>query len=86
MNNSDIVKMGYLIQEFLVKKNYTDAKPKDMMLILIQKGYFKNDHRKGLPLRKILRELDDRGELYLLPQVRVVRKEKRYWFFNPIKY
>ena len=86
MNNSDIVKMGYVIQEFLVKNNCTDAKPKDLMLILIEKDYFKNDHRKGLPLRKILRALDERDELYLLPQVRVERKEKRYWFFNPIKY
>ncbi|GAK89680.1 hypothetical protein JCM19297_302 [Nonlabens ulvanivorans] len=53
------------------------------MPILIEKGYFKNDHRYGLHLRNVLRELDEKNLLYLLPQVTVERKEiNRYWFFN----
>lgn len=86
MTNSEIIKMGYLIQAFLEKEKLVDAKPKDLMPVLIEKGFFKKDHREGLPLREILRELDNRDELYLLPQVRADRKEKNVsWFFNPLK-
>lgn len=86
MSQSDIVKMGYVIQDYLITNNLIDAKPKDLMPVLIEKGYFKNDHRYGLYLRNILRELDEKNMLYLLPQIRVERKEKnRYWFFNAVE-
>lgn len=84
MEKSEIVKMGYIIQQYLNEEKIVDAKPKDLMQILIEKGFFTKDYRKGLPLRKLLRELDDNDELYLLPQVRVERLEKRYWFLNTI--
>lgn len=83
MQNTEIIKMGYVIQEFLKMEKLIDAKPKDLMPILIENGFFNIDHREGLPLRKVLRELDDRDELYLLPQIRVERKKKNvFWFFN----
>ena len=86
MENSEIIKMGYVIQAFLEKEKLIDAKPKDLMLILIEKGFFKKDYREGLPLREILRDLDSKNELYLLPQVRAERKEKNVsWFFNAIE-
>lgn len=83
MHNHDTIKMGYVIQAFLQKEKLVDAKPKDLMPILIEKGFFKKDHREGLPLREVLRDLDARNELYLLPQVRAERKEVNVsWFFN----
>lgn len=83
MVNSEIIKMGYVIQAYLEKEKLVEAKPKDLMPILIEKGFFTKDHRKGLPLREILRDLDARNELYLLPQVRAERKEVNVsWFFN----
>jgi len=86
MQNSEIIKMGYVIQSFFEKEKLIDVKPKDLMPILIEKGFFKKDHRDGLPLRAILRDLDRRDELYLLPQVRADRKEKNVsWFFNELK-
>lgn len=85
MDTSEIIKMGYVIQAFLEKEKLVDAKPKDLMPVLIEKGFFKKDHREGLPLREILRELDYRDELYLLPQVRADRKEKNVsWLFNAV--
>ena len=85
MTNDQIVKMGYVIESFLLKSGLKDAKPKDLMEVLIEKGYFSKDHRDGLPLRMILRDLDERNMLYLLPQVRVERKDKnRSWYFNSI--
>jgi len=86
MDNLSIVKMGYIIQNFLEKENLEDAKPKDLMPILIKKGYFNKDPKKGLPLRNLLRDLDDNNLLYLLPQVSVERKEvNRFWYFNAIE-
>lgn len=86
MQNSEIIKMGYAIQAYLEKEKLIEAKSKDIMPILVEKGFFKKDHREGLPLREILRELDSRNELYLLPQVRADRKEKNVsWFFNKIE-
>lgn len=83
MDNSEIVKMGYIIQDFLLNDKLLDAKPKDLMPILIEKGFFTKDIKEGLPLRDVLRDLDLRNELYLIPQVRADRKEKyTYWFFN----
>ena len=77
--------LGYAIQDILLTENLHDAKPKDLMDGLIKKGFFKKDHRNGLPLRNILRELDQENELYLIPQVRVDRKERnRFWYFNPV--
>ncbi|MFT7381121.1 MAG: hypothetical protein ACI9Z3_001003 [Roseivirga sp.] len=84
--NKKYVLLGYAIQEILLENELIDARPKDLMELLIKKGFFKNDHRDGLPLRNILRELDKRNELYLIPQVRVERKDKnRFWYFNPVQ-
>lgn len=86
MEKSEIVKMGYVTQDYLIKNTLNEAKPKDLMPILIEKGFFEQDHGDGLPLRNILRQLDKENMLYLLPQVSVERKDKnRFWFFNPIK-
>jgi len=49
------------------------------------KDFFSKDHRVGLPLRNLLRDLDAADLLYLLPQVTVDRKEiNRFWYFNAI--
>ena len=85
MKTAEIIKMGYVIQAFLEKEKRIDAKPKDLMSILIEKGFFKKDHREGLPLRALLRDLDRKNKLYLLPQVRADRKAKNVsWFFNAL--
>lgn len=56
---------------------------KDLMLYFIDAKIFTKDHSKGLPIRKILRELDDNNALHLIPSVRPERKKKNtYWFFD----
>lgn len=85
MENPKIIRMGYVIQEFLKVMNLIDAKPKDLMPILIEKGFFIKDNREGRPLRDILRELDENNTLYFLPQVSADRRDKNvYWYFNAI--
>lgn len=86
MNPDQIVRMSTAIQQFLEKKQLVDSKPKDLMPFLIEKGFFEKDHREGLPLRNVLRALDESNKLYLIPQVRVERKAKnRSWYFNAVK-
>jgi uncharacterized protein (DUF2252 family) len=65
----------------------TEAKPKDLMESLIKAGIFKSDHREGLPLRNILRELDKNKLLHLMPLLRVDRKSKnRLWYFSTARH
>lgn len=78
--------MGYLIQEYLITHQFEKSNPKNLMPILVEKGFFNKDHRDGLPLRNLLRQLDDDNLLYLLPQVSVERRDKnRFWFFNALE-
>lgn len=86
MNETTIKNMSIDIQSYLDDKKLSGVKAKDLMPMLIKKGYFFKDHKEGLPLRKVLRELDQANQLYLLPQVEVVKKtENIYWFFNPVE-
>jgi len=78
--------MGYSIQDFLQKEKLNTAKPKDVMPWLIKQGYFNSDHREGLPLRNVLRQLDIGNKLYLLPNLVVERKEvNTFWSFVQLK-
>lgn len=86
MKNEEIIRIGYVIQDYLTSQKLQDVKPKSLMPLLIEKGFFDKDHRDGLPLRNLLRDLDDKKLLYLLPQVSIEQKEKnRYWYFNAIQ-
>lgn len=86
MKYPDVKKMVNIIQGYLENEKLIDVKPKDLMPILIEKGFFKSDFREGLPLRNFLRELDANNQLYLIPQVRAERKKKNVsWFFNAVK-
>ena len=86
MKNEEIIRVGYVIQDYLTSQKLQDVKPKSLMPLLIEKGFFNKDHRDGLPLRNLLRDLDDKKILYLLPQVSFEQKEKnRYWYFNAIQ-
>ena len=65
----------------------TEVKPADLMPALVAAGIFLKDHRKGLPLRNLLRGLDDQHLLHLLPLLRVERKQKnRLWFFTTARH
>ena len=75
------------IQEWLHVNRIENARPKDMMPYLVEKGVFAKDYRMGLPLRKVLRKLDSMNCLHLIRGVHVVRrKANRQWFFRRIKF
>jgi len=55
---------------------------KDLMPLFIEKGIFVKDHREGLPIRNILRELDKEKKLYLLKYAKMDKKIiYRNWYF-----
>lgn len=58
---------------------------KDLMPYFIKANIFTKDEKNGLPIRKVLRQLDERNELHLLPNVIAERKAKNTnWFFGRV--
>jgi len=56
---------------------------KKLMPLFIEKGIFNKDHRDGLPIMNILRDLDSENKLSLLKHVRVIRHAvNRNWYFR----
>ena len=81
MNTDNIVQINEVIAEYFKthKENWIAAK--DIMPDLINAGVFTKDHRKGLPLRKVLRKLDQENALNKIPFLHAERKEKdTYWY------
>lgn len=88
MNKSKIDRINQVLADFFEKNNGVKRIPAlDMMEYFVNAGIFKKDYdRPGLPIRKLLRELDESNELHLIPYVVVERKDRnRYWFFEPLK-
>lgn len=66
------------------EKNVSVSKipAKDLMSHFIRAGIFPADHKNGLPIRKILRELDEANQLKLIPYVLPERKQANTnWYF-----
>jgi hypothetical protein len=56
---------------------------KELMPLFIEKGIFKMNHRDGLPIRNILRDLDSENKLSFLKHVLVIRHSvNRNWYFR----
>lgn len=76
-----------LAEYFELNKNISRVPAMDMMDEFVKAGIFRSDsERAGLPIRKLLRELDENNQLDLIPYVVVERKAvNRSWYFAPIK-
>ena len=76
-------RIDQLIEGWLRATGRDEARPKDVMLLLIQNHVFPGDHKQGLPLRKLLRELQRSGDLSVMHTVRPERKNKNtLWYFT----
>lgn len=85
---ADLTKLNTINQviETYFEKNtsLTIVPAKKLMPDFISAGIFAKDHKNGLPIRKILRELDSTNELQLIPFVYAERNEQNtYWYFIP---
>lgn len=72
-----------VIQQYFERnKNVSKIQAKELMPEFIKAGVFPADHKNGLPIRIVLRELDKRNALNLIPYVLAERKDKNTnWFF-----
>ena len=88
MNMTKIEKINKVLADYFERNKNAEKIPAlDLMDEFVAAGIFKSDsERAGLPIRKILRELDSKNELYLIPYVVAERKQKNTnWFFAPLK-
>lgn len=90
MTNSErIQRINVVLEEFFSNKyNPPKIKAKDLMPLFIEKGIFGSDYKNGLPIRNLLRDLDEQNNLSAIPYVVPERKLKNTsWFFvntNPV--
>ena len=81
MSTDNIEQINDVINAYFGSHNEDWIAAKDIMPDLINAGIFTKDHRKGLPLRKILRKLDKENALDKIPFVHAERREKNtYWY------
>ncbi|TDN87099.1 hypothetical protein DET49_11453 [Salegentibacter sp. 24] len=67
---------------FKKKPRKTKVPAKDLMPEFIKHGIFPKDHRNGLPIRKLLRDLDKNNELNAIPFAFAERGDTNTnWFF-----
>ena len=88
MNMSKIQRINQVLAEYFERnKNVSRVPAMDLMDEFVKAGIFRSDsERAGLPIRKLLRELDENNQLDLIPYVIVERKSvNRSWYFAPIK-
>lgn len=82
-NEEKIVSINSVVKQYFEKNKDIDKIPaKDLMSEFVKAGIFAKDHRAGLPIRKILRNLDKNNQLNKIPFVLPERKVKNTrWYF-----
>lgn len=80
-----INEINRVIEAYFTENNTLTIVPvKVLMPDFIRAGIFAKDHKNGLPIRQILRELDKTDQLQLIPFIYPERKaEDTYWYFIP---
>jgi len=80
----DISVINTVISTYFEENTDVDITPvKRLMPALIKAGVFQKDKKNGLPIRMILKSLDQKNELAQIPSVYVVRKEGHsFWYFK----
>lgn len=89
MNKQErIERINKVLKDYFTNNPGASVVPaKDFMPLFIEAGIFHKNERNGLPIRKLLRELDDSNELSLIPFV--IKQQKavnRNWFFSASDY
>lgn len=78
-----IGRIDQIVRDFFEDhSSVTEIPAKDLMKQFIDKGIFLKNHRDGLPIRSLLRELDKENKLHLLKHIKVFRNTvNRNWYF-----
>ncbi len=79
-----IGRIDQVVRDYFEKNvSVKEVMAKDLMVLFIQKGIFLSDYNNGLPIRKLLRELDKENKMNLLKHIKVIRKDiNRNWYFK----
>lgn len=79
-----IGRIDQIVRDYFEETNIEGEIPaKEFMPLFIKKGIFKTNHRDGLSIRKVLRELDSLNKFYLLNNLCVKRNSKTTnWYFK----
>jgi len=71
MDQSQLTQINKVINDYFEQStSITTIPAKDLMPNFIKAGIFTKDHRNGLPIRNVLRELDRSNSLHLITYVR----------------
>lgn len=84
MDESGKIKLiNQVVNEYFEKNGVNEVvAAKDLMPDFIKAGVFTKDHKKGLPIRKVLRAIDEQNALDQIPLAYPDRKEKNtVWYF-----
>lgn len=83
----EINKINQVIQTYFENNpSISEIPVKDLMPEFIKSGVFVKDEKKGLPIRKVLRDLDAKDQLDQIHYVYADRKDKNvYWYFSKEK-
>lgn len=78
-----ITGINKVVSDYFEKTSKADVVAvKELMPQFVQAGIFVADHKKGLPIRKVLRGLDEQGALEKIPCIHAERKDKNtFWYF-----
>jgi hypothetical protein len=82
MTEETVIKINKIIADYFnTHQDVNWIAAKEIMPELIKADIFKKDEKSGLPLRKVLRALDEKDELDKIPFVHPERIEKNtYWY------
>ncbi len=82
IESEKISKINQVLDEYF-KTHSQRILAKDFMPEFIKAGIFPKDNKNGLPIRKLLRELDKKNELDKIPYIFPDRKEiNTNWYFQ----
>ena len=84
MSRLEIIgKINTVLADYFNTHKGETVKAKEMMEYFVRAGIFQSDVKGGLPIRKLLRELDAENRLDMIPYVRAKRKAvNTNWFFS----
>lgn len=75
-------KIKKVVAEYFENSIETKVAAKDLMPQFIKAGIFQKNHKDGLPIRNLLRDLDNEGLLRLIPQVHFEQIDiNKNWYF-----
>lgn len=84
MNEEErIASINKVVSDYFEKrKKESTVAVKELMPYFIEAGIFTSDQKKGLPIRKVLRALDEQHALDKIPLVHAERRDKNtLWYF-----